>query len=182
MRKLLSIFILSVSLTLLIGCDALTGEEVARLSINQISSDDNNLILKETSLNLKKDEEIAIWSDMDIEYEGDVELRFRIEILKNGENFGELEIDPTDKNITIGEVKTSLMGKTDWSFSGKNSEIKIEEDGNYTFKGILVASENPTLKVTKAEIVLKKYFVKLRTNSGDQRPLKKRGDTEKPYE
>jgi len=48
------------------------------------------------------------------------------------------------------------MGKTNWSFSGKNSEIKIEEDGYYTFKGILVASENETLKVTKAEIVLKK--------------------------
>jgi len=156
MRRLLSILILLVSLTALTGCDALTGKEVGRLSINEISIDDNNLIFKEISLDLKKDEEIGIWSDMDIEYEGDVALRFRIEILKNGENFGAFEIDPTDKNITIGEAKTSWMGKTDWSFFGKNSEVKIEEDGNYTFKGILVASENPTLKITKAEIVLKK--------------------------
>jgi hypothetical protein len=156
MRKLLPIFALSVSLILLTDCDALTGEEIARLSINQVSTDENSLIIKETSLNLKKGEEIAIWSEMDIEYEGDVALRFRMEVSKDGENFGDLEIDPTDKNITIGEVKTSLMGKTDWRFSGKNSKIKIEEDGNYTFKGILVASENSTLKVTKAEIVLKK--------------------------
>jgi hypothetical protein len=48
------------------------------------------------------------------------------------------------------------MDKTSWSFSGKNSQMKIEEDGKYTFKGILVASENPSLKVTKAEIVFKK--------------------------
>lgn len=156
MRILLSIFALSVSLTLLTGCDALTGKEVARLSINQVSTDDDNLIIKETSLDLKKGDEIAIWSDMDIKYEGDIAIRFKMEILKNGENFGGLEIDPTDKNITIGEVKTSLMGKTDWSFSGKNSEIKIEEDGNYTFKGILVSSDNSTLEVMKAEIVLKK--------------------------
>jgi hypothetical protein len=156
MNKRLSIITLLVSLTLLTGCDALTGEEVARLSINEVSTDDNDLIIKEVSLDLEKDEEIAIWSDMDIEYEGDVNLRFRIEILKNGKSFGGLEIDPTDKNITIGEVKTTLMGKTDWSFSGKNSEIKIEEDANYTFKGILIASDNPTMKVTKAEIVLKK--------------------------
>jgi hypothetical protein len=93
---------------------------------------------------------------MDIEYEGEIALRFRMEVLKNGVKTGDLEIDPTAKNITLGEIKTSLQDKTDWSFSGKNSEISIEEDATYTFKALLVASENPTLKVTKAEIVLKK--------------------------
>lgn len=155
MKKLLSILTLTLSFTLLTGC-GLTGEEIARLSINEISSDNENLIIKEVMLNLKKDEKIAIWSEMDIEYEGDISLLFRIEILKNGEEFGGLEIDPTDKNMTIGEMRTSFNGKTDWSFTGKNSSIKIEEDGDYTFKAILVASENPTLKVTKAELVLKK--------------------------
>lgn len=156
MKTLLSILTLLASLTTLTGCDAITGKEVARLSINQVSTDNNNLITKKTSLNLKKGEEIAIWSDMDFKHDGDIALRFKIEIFKNGENYSRLEIDPTDKNMTIGEVKTSLIGKTDWSFFGKNSEIKIEEDGNYTFKGMLVSSENPTLKVMKAEIVLKK--------------------------
>ncbi len=156
MNRTLSFLIVAFTSILFTACSAITGEEVGRLPINQVSTDDDNLIIKEISLDLKKDQKIAIWSDMDIEYEGKVALRFKMEILKNGENFGGLEIDPTDKNITIGEVKTSLMGKTDWRFSGKNSEIKIEEDGNYTFKGILVASENSTLKVTKAEIVLKK--------------------------
>ena len=155
MKKIFSTLITGLTILVLSGCSALTGEEIARLTINKISTDDN-IIVKETSLDLKKGEEIAIWSDMDIQYEGNVALRFRMEILKNGEKFGGLELDPTDKNITIGEVKTSLMGETDWSFSGKNSEIKIEEDGKYTFKGILVASKNPTLIVNKAEIVLKK--------------------------
>ena len=91
-----------------------------------------------------------------MKYEGEVDLRFRIEILKNGKKHGGLEIDPTDKNITIGEIKTSVMGKTNWSFSGKNSQFTIEDDGEYTFKGILVASNNPTLEIEKAEIVLKK--------------------------
>jgi hypothetical protein len=156
MRRTLLLLITAFTIILFTGCSALTGEEVGRLPINQVSTDNDNLIVKEISLDLKKDEEIAIWSDIDIEYEGNVALRFKMDILKNGANFGGLVIDPTDKNITIGEVRISLMDKTDWSFSGKNSEIKIEEDGNYTFKGILVASENPTLKVNKAEIVLKK--------------------------
>ena len=156
MKNSLSILAIASFAVLLSGCDAITGKEVGRLPINEISTDDNNLILKETSIDLKKDDEIAIWSDMDIEYEGDVALRFRIEVLKNGEKLGGLEIDPTNKNITIGEIKTSIMGKTDWSFQGKNSEIKIEDDGNYTFKAILVASENPSLVINKAEVVLKK--------------------------
>lgn len=146
---------LSLLLIFLIGCSAITGEEVARLPINEISTE-NNLVVKEVSLDLKKDEEIAFWSDIDMEYEGDASLRFRVEVLKNGEDFGGFEIDPTDKSMTLGEVRTTIMDKTDWSFSGKNSEVKIEEDGKYTFKAILVSSDNPSLKIEKAELVIKK--------------------------
>ena len=145
-----------LAIVLFTGCSALIGEEIGRLPINQVSLEGEDLIIKEISLDLKKDEKIAIWSEMDIVYEGDVELRFIIEILKDAEDFDVLEIDPREKNVTIGERKTSVMDKTDWSFTGKNSGITIEEDGNYTFRGILVASDNPTLKVNKAEIVLKK--------------------------
>jgi hypothetical protein len=152
MKTLLTLLLISVVLT---GCDALVGKEVGRLPINQLSTEEN-LVVKETTLDLKKDDEIGIWSDMDVEYEGDVALRFRMEIAKNGKTIGGFELDPMEKNITLGEIKTTLGNKTDWSFSGKNSSYTVEEDGQYTFKGILVASENPSLKVTKAEVVLKK--------------------------
>jgi len=145
---------LAMSLVLA-GCDALIGKEVGRLEINQLSTE-GNLVIKETTLDLKKDDEIGIWSDMDIEYEGDVALRFRVEMWKDGKKLGGFEVDPTEKKITIGEVKTTVMGKTDWSFSGKNSDYKIEEDGKYTFKGILVATENSSLQVNKAAVVFKK--------------------------
>ncbi len=140
---------------LLIGCNALTGEEIGRLKINKVSSSEN-FIVDEVSLDLKKGDEIALWSDMDIAYDGDVNLRFRIKMYKNGKKDSELEVDPTHKNITIGEVKTKLGNTTKWSFMGKNSELKIKEDGNYTIKSILVASKNSSLKVNRAELVLKK--------------------------
>lgn len=152
MKKIPFLLMLLISL---VGCSAITGEEVARLPINEVSTE-NNLIVKEVSLDLKKDEEIAFWSDIDVEYEGEASLRFRVEVLKNGEDFGGFEIDPTDKSMTLGEVRTTIMGKTDWSFSGKNSEVKIEEDAKYTFKAILVSSDNPSLKIEKAELVIKK--------------------------
>ncbi len=152
MRKLITLLIISL---LSLGCTTLIGEEVGRLKINELSPE-NSLVIKEATLDFKKGDEIGIWSDIDIEYEDDIVLRFRIGVSKDGEQHGRFEIDPTEKSITTGELKTSIMGKTNWRFMGKNTKIEIEEDGEYTFKGLLVASDNPSLKITKAEIVLKK--------------------------
>lgn len=152
MKKLLIIFALSI---IFAGCDAILGTEIARLPINQVSTEEN-LIIKETTINLKAGDELAIWSDMDMEYDGEVSLIFRVEILKNGKKTGEFEVDPMEKNLTVGEVKTSLMDKTNWSFTGKNSDITIDEDAEYTFKAILIASENSSLVINKAELFFKK--------------------------
>lgn len=155
MTKNKSVIYLLFFTMLLTACDAITGEEVARIPVNAISTNEN-LIIKEVSIDLKKDDEIIFWSEMNIEYEGDVDLRFRVQILKNGKEFGGIEVDPTDKNITLNEVKTTLMDKTSWSFTGRNTKLKIEDNANYTFKALLVSSVNPTLKVNKAEIIIKK--------------------------
>ena len=61
-----------------------------------------------------------------------------------------------NKNITIGEVKTTIMNKTKWRFTGKNAKITFKENGQYRFVSQLIASENPTLTIKKAELVLKK--------------------------
>ena len=144
-----------ISPLFLLGCSAITGEEIARLEINKVSTN-GKFIDKEATLDLNKGDEIAFWSDMDMEYAGAVELRFRVKVFKNHTKISELEIDPTKKNITMGEMKSTIMGKTKWNFLGKNSELTIEEDATYTFKSILVASKNPSLKINRAELVLKK--------------------------
>ncbi|WP_397362309.1 hypothetical protein [Olleya sp. R77988] len=150
-KKLIAVLILPL---FLIGC-GLTGEEIARLDINKLSTN-NNFIVKEAILDLKKGDKIAFWSDMDMEYAGKVDLRFRLKIFKKGTEMSQIDIDPTKKNITIGEVKTTLMGKTNWSFTGKNHQLKIEEDGTYGFKAVLISSKHPSLKINKAELVIKK--------------------------
>jgi hypothetical protein len=139
----------------LFGCSAFTGEEVGRLAINQVSSV-GNLIKKEASVVLEPGDEIAFWTEMDMEYEGDVTILFRIAITKDGKDLGSMEIDPRKKDMTIGEVKTSLGDKISWSFSGRGAIIPISEAGNYTFEAILLASNNSSLVIKKAELVLKK--------------------------
>ncbi len=155
MKTRLPLFLFLMVSGLFISCGAFTGEEVGRLSINKVSTSEENATIKETSLDLKKGDELGLWSEMDMEYEGAVELRFRIEVIKDGETIDNLEIDPTDKSISIMQSKTVWNNKTDWSYTGKNGEYTIKEDGNYTFRGFLVASENPSLVIEEAEFVLK---------------------------
>ena len=143
------------SLILISSCNTFTGEEIARLPINQVSTV-NHEVTREITIDLKKDDEIIFWSDMDMEFEGQVSLRFRVKILKGDKEYTSLEIDPTDKNITLGEIKTSVMDKHKWRFRGRNTKIKVKEDGTYTFISQLIAEDNPTLKINKAELVIKK--------------------------
>lgn len=150
--KKLNFFVLCF---LLIACGALTGEEVGRLAINQVSRGEN-IIMKESTVELENGDQIVFWSDMDMEYEGDAEIRFRISIVKGEDPYGNLEVNPTEKELTLGESKTTLNGKTSWSFVGQNAVFNVQEDGQYTFKAILVASENSSLVINKAELVLKK--------------------------
>ncbi len=150
------LFIIIALPLFLANCRALTGEEIARLEINKVSTGKDNMFNDRTILELKKDDEIMFWSDMDIAYEGATELRFKVGIFKDGALIKKIEIDPTKKNITLGEAKTEVMGKTNWSFLGKNTELKIEEDGKYDISAILTATNNSNLKVTKAELVIKK--------------------------
>lgn len=151
-KKLFAIFLLAL---VVIACDAITGTEVARLPVNALTTEDTTFV-KEVTLDLKRGDEIVFWSDMDIAYEGDVALRFRVQLSKDSVVTGNLEIDPTDKNVTLGETKVSVNNKTTWSFTGRNAKVLIDDNGRYTFKTYLEASDNPTLKIIKAELVIKK--------------------------
>lgn len=152
MKRFLVLLLIPV---LFFACEALTGKEIGRLAINQLSTDDN-LVIKELALNLMQGDEIAVWSDMDFKYEGDLGIIFRLQVLRDGEELTVLDIDPREKNITMGEVRTDVMGKVDWSFTGKNTSITIDENGTYTFRAGLISDGNPTLEVKKAELVFKK--------------------------
>lgn len=140
---------------LFIGCDAILGEEIGRIKINALSKTEN-MIIKEIILDLNQPEVLAIWSEMDIEYEDNVFLRFKLQVIKDGDSKHVLEIDPFVKEISFNEKKYTNDDKTTWEFSGKHDEINFEEKGRYIVKAFLVSSDNPTLKINKAEIVIRR--------------------------
>jgi hypothetical protein len=137
------------------SCEAMLGKEIARLSVDAVSTEGNS-VQKETGLDLKKGEEIALWSHVDLEYDGPLEMRFQLQLLRDTMVEVEMEIDPFEKNVTVGERKTEMGDHTNWSFTGKNGTITISRDGHYTVRTRLVASENGSLVLRKAELILKK--------------------------
>ncbi|PLX16324.1 MAG: hypothetical protein C0599_15465 [Salinivirgaceae bacterium] len=141
--------------TMFFACEALTGKEIGRLEINQVSTEDN-MVIKEITLDLMQGDEVGVWSEMDFKYEGDVGIMFRIQVLKDGEELTVVDVDPREKNISINEVRTEVNEKVNWRFVGKNTTISIDESGLYTFKAGLIASDNGSLEVKKAELVFKK--------------------------
>lgn len=131
------------------------GDEVARIEIGQVSTSDEDLHLGTASLPLKDGDKVTIWSDMHLKYKGDVSLEYRMQVFRDGQGVVSLNFDPTDKNMTVGETRTEVMNKTNWKFSGRNGSLDIDTGGVYRFEAILIASENESLEVLKADIVLR---------------------------
>lgn len=136
------------------ACDALTGEEVARMDIQETS--DRELIIKQATVNLKKGDEVAFWTEMDLEYENDLALRYSVEVWKDSQRLKAFDLDALNTNVRMMEVRTSFGNKTSWSYTGRMGKMEIAEDGIYDFKAILRSSGNPTLVLKKANLVLKR--------------------------
>jgi hypothetical protein len=105
---------------------------------------------------LNKGDKLWFWTDVNIEYKGNLNLEYQIQLIKNSDTLGYLQLHPFDKNVTIGELKTTFFDATKWSFQGSMDFLQIKETGKYTFRTILVSNPNETLKINKADLVLKK--------------------------
>lgn len=141
-------------LLLLLSCDTFTADEIARLSFKETSNYELNI--EEAALELKKGDKIHYWTEIDIEYENDLALVYNIEVWKDSVKLGGLEANALQTNPTIMELRTNIGNKTSWSFKGRMFTNTIEEDGSYRFLAVVRSSENPTLKLNKVELVLKK--------------------------
>jgi hypothetical protein len=145
-------FLSCIIAILVAGC---TGKEVGRIPVNTASTD--LMIVKESNpIPLKKGEKLYFWADMNMEYEGDLELRFVTEIYKDGQNIGSVDLNPMDNDIKMNAVETSFGNSHKASYLGRMDFLEIKEDGAYTFKTALSSNSNPTLKLNKAELVLRK--------------------------
>ena len=140
----------------MMGCDALTGKEVARLSIDQLTVDQSDLKTQSTTIDLEAGDRLNLWAHMDLEYEGELALEFQLLVIKEGDTLNMLPLNPFEVDITMNEVKTSFNNKTDWRFAGRMNYLDIEDSGTYEFQTLLLANVGANPTINKADLVFKK--------------------------
>jgi len=130
-------------------------EEVARISVNKIS-DENSPEIKTLDYTFAAGEEYSFWGDMDMEFDGNVELIFIVNILKDGEQITTLQLNPEEANVTMNSKEFVVNQHTKKSFQGKMYSFPVTEGGNYTIETYLLeTSGNSSLELRKAELVIK---------------------------
>lgn len=68
--------------------------------MNEVSSADD-IIAKEISIDLKKGDKVAIWSEMDMEYKADANLKFQIKVYNDKNEYRFIEFDPRIKKTIL---------------------------------------------------------------------------------
>ena len=156
MKKINSLLSLFAIILVMMGCDALTGKEVARLSIDQLTVDQSDLKTQSTTIDLEAGDRLNLWAHMDLEYEGELALEFQLLVIKEGDTLNMLPLNPFEVDITMNEVKTSFNNKTDWRFAGRMNYLDIEDSGTYEFQTLLLANVGANPTINKADLVFKK--------------------------
>lgn len=141
------------SAILLSACGNEFGDEVARLPIKELSNEE--LKFQEVSLELKKGDELSFWTDLDIEFDVELELGYGVEIYRGETMLDVLQLDVFAVNPILNETTVTIGKNTKRSYMGKMESLLIEEDDTYVFKAVLISSEFPPLNIAKADLVIK---------------------------
>ncbi len=145
---------LGLSLAGLVSCDSLMGKEVGRNTFMAVATPEA-MVHQRTKLKLTKGEKIQFWADMDIAYDGPLDLEFFVQLPK-ALGLPSQRLDPLHPDVTVGSVKTVVGQHTSHSFTGRMGSFEAPATGEYDFGTLLLSSGNPTLQLKKAALVFKK--------------------------
>lgn len=145
--------VLSAFLLLLVSC---TGKEVARVPVTPVAEGESENFQSSEPVPLKKGEKVSYWTELGLEYSGDLQLQYTIDVTKDGESISKMNYDPTQKSVTIGESNVTIGGHTKWKFTGRFGSFTAPADGNYTFNVMLIHSDNPDCEISHSVFLLKK--------------------------
>lgn len=145
--------ILVLSLAGLVSCDALTGKEIGRSTFTAVATP-GKMLHQRMKLKLAKGEKIQFWADMDVAYDGPLELEFFVQLPK-ALGLPSQRLDPLHTSLTVGEVKTVVGEHTTRRFSGRMGSFEAPVTAEYDFGTLLLSSDNATLQLKKADLVFK---------------------------
>lgn len=145
MRARLSLLLLS-SAALLTAC----GKEAGRVPFSGEGSAAAPLTLKAG--------DVALWTDLDIAYEGDAALAYRVELVQDGATVASAVCDPLGPmNVKMSWVETSIGSSHSRRGKGKmGCAATLAKGGPTTVKATLAFAQKPAgLALKKADLVIK---------------------------
>ncbi len=160
LKKILFIILMVTTLSIF-GCKELFQKEIARVKAG-IVKNHNNPQFHSTTLNLKQGEIVYLWTDVDVEFTGDIDFIYLVKVTGRDNRPVKYEIRPLEDNqrkVTLNERKIVFNNKTKWSFSCYYYTYKADTSGEYTFESVLAISaksKGASFAVNKSDLVLKK--------------------------
>jgi len=122
-------------------------QEIARVDL----INDNS---KEIVFELKKDETINFYTEMNIEYKEKPLFVFNCEAYYENSQLFQGGTDPLVTLENKNDKQDVINGVTHWKFFGKlDGDLKAIQDGKYTIKTTFIKNSEKGLKINKVEIV-----------------------------
>ena len=148
-------YLLIFAYTLCLASCGSGGHEVGRISIDKLSSTTYMNPVK-LELELKKDQNIKFWSDIEMYYEDEVDLNYKIKIMKDNRNYGSFSFDPRDNRKKSTNKMQVDSNEVHWKVVGIGANYVIPEDAIYTFEVALVIDNNQTFRINHADLIIKR--------------------------
>lgn len=102
--------------------------------------------------------DVAFWTDLSVEYEGEASLEYRIEVFQNGSSVGHTVCNPLGRlSVKTGWVETNLGSfHTRRGMGNMSCELKLPSSGPTVVKTTLAFGKKPpTMTLRKADLVIK---------------------------
>lgn len=160
MLKHLRFFLLVIISFSFLGC----AREIGRIKFRDINTKGidfkhtgyNSLGTNEILLDIKKGKRITFWTDVNVEFEGNLDIVYNLDIII-GDSIYTFGLTPMkDLSIEMKEIKLTLGNKTKWSYIAKmygNFDSKVS--GKLKLKAVLASNPNNNARIKMADIVFK---------------------------
>lgn len=154
LRIYLPVIIVSV---LMYSCAGMFGEEFARIPIDEISSE-GQLNVESKTIDLNAGDELSLWTDLDIEYSGSLELEYQLIVVIDGEDTLDLiRFDAFENDVSFNKRTVTFNNKTTYSVMGRLGPFQAEKDGSYEFNVAVFSNQNPDeFTFNKGDLVFRK--------------------------
>ncbi len=111
----------------------------------------------ETTIQATGGKKLALWTSLDVKYQGDLIARYEVELLEGGAVVGKTSCDPLDVNVKTSARETNFNGDRSVSWQGKmRCEVTPTKSGPAVVRAKVIISKRPqALTVTDMSLVVK---------------------------